>query len=115
MSQAMQAAAVHDCRQAFADTLLALAREDERIVAVCNDSVGSSNLTTFKAEFPDRMFNVGIAEQDLVGVGAGLANGGLIPLVSAPPPFLTRPALQQRKARRAFQPTRGVPCGPSPP
>ena len=69
MSQATQATTLHDCRRAFADTLIALAREDERIVAVCNDSVGSSNLTMFKAEFPDRMINVGIAEQDLVGVG----------------------------------------------
>ena len=79
MSHATQTAMLHDCRGAFADTLIALAREDDRIVAVCNDSVGSSNLTTFKAEFPDRMINVGIAEQDLVGVGAGLANGGKPP------------------------------------
>ena len=79
MSQETQAAILHDCREAFADTLIALARDDERIVAVCNDSVGSSNLAKFKAEFPDRMINVGIAEQDLVGVAAGLANGGLIP------------------------------------
>ena len=77
MSQETRAAVLHDCREAFADTLIALARDDERIVAVCNDSVGSSNLAKFKAEFPDRMINVGIAEQDLVGVAAGLANGGL--------------------------------------
>ena len=51
MSQQTQAAMLHDCRIAFADTLIALAREDARIVAVCNDSVGSSNLTRFKAEF----------------------------------------------------------------
>ncbi len=95
MSQATQTAALHDCRKAFAETLIALAREDERIVAVCNDSVGSSNLGGFKAEFPDRLINVGIAEQDLVGVGAGLANGGMIPFVSAAAPFLTGRALEQ--------------------
>src|SRR4029453_13087880 len=89
--QALQAP-TYDCRTAFAEELIALAREDERIVAVCNDSVGSSNLVAFRKEFPDRLINVGIAEQDLVGVGAGLANGGLIPFLSAPPPVLTRRA-----------------------
>jgi transketolase len=114
MSQTTQAAALHDCRRAFADTLIALAREDERIVAVCNDSVGSSNLTAFKAEFPDRMINVGIAEQDLVGVGAGLANGGLIPFVSAAAPFLTGRALEQIKVDVAYSQAHVVLCGQSP-
>jgi transketolase len=114
MSQATQTAALHDCRRAFADTLIALAREDERIVAVCNDSVGSSNLTAFKAEFPDRMINVGIAEQDLVGVGAGLANGGLIPFVSAAAPFLTARALEQIKVDVAYSQAHVVLCGQSP-
>ncbi len=60
-----------------------LARADSRIVAVCNDSVGSSNLTQFQKLFPDRLINVGIAEQDMVGVAAGLANGGFIPSFAA--------------------------------
>jgi transketolase len=114
MSQTTQATALHDCRKAFADTLIALAREDERIVAVCNDSVGSSNLTAFKAEFPDRMINVGIAEQDLVGVSAGLANGGLIPFVSAAAPFLTGRALEQIKVDVAYSRAHVVLCGQSP-
>ena len=92
----------YDCRKAFAETLIELARADERIVAVCNDSVGSSNLVGFREEFPDRLINVGIAEQDLVGVGAGLANGGLIPFVSAAAPFLTGRALEQIKADVAY-------------
>jgi transketolase len=113
MSQQTQAV-LHDCREAFADTLIALARDDERIVAVCNDSVGSSNLTKFKAEFPDRLINVGIAEQDLVGVAAGLANGGLIPFASAAAPFLTGRALEQVKADVAYSQARVVLCGQSP-
>jgi transketolase len=104
----------HDCRKAFADELIALAREDDRIVAVCNDSVGSSNLVAFRKEFPDRLINVGIAEQDLVGVGAGLANGGLIPFVSAAAPFLTGRALEQIKADVAYSNLRVVLCGQSP-
>lgn len=103
-----------DCRKAFADELIALAREDERIVAVCNDSVGSSNLTGFREEFPDRLINVGIAEQDLVGVGAGLANGGMIPFVSAAAPFLTGRALEQIKADVAYSRAKVVLCGQSP-
>jgi transketolase len=114
MSHATQTPALHDCRRVFAETLIALAREDERIVAVCNDSVGSSNLTAFKAEFPDRMINVGIAEQDLVGVGAGLANGGLIPFVSAAAPFLTGRALEQIKVDVAYSQAHVVLCGQSP-
>ncbi len=114
MSLVTQTATLHDCRGAFADTLIALAHEDERIVAVCNDSVGSSNLTKFKAEFPDRMINVGIAEQDLVGVAAGLANGGLIPFASAAAPFLTGRALEQVKADVAYSQARVVLCGQSP-
>lgn len=103
-----------DCRKAFAEELIALAREDDRIVAVCNDSVGSSNLNGFKKEFPDRLINVGIAEQDLVGVGAGLANGGMIPFVSAAAPFLTGRALEQIKADVAYSDTHVILCGQSP-
>jgi transketolase len=109
-----QPAQTHDCRKAFAEELLALAREDERIVAVCNDSVGSSNLVEFRKEFPDRLINVGIAEQDLVGVGAGLANGGMIPFVSAAAPFLTGRALEQIKADAAYSNVHVILCGQSP-
>jgi transketolase len=109
-----QPAQTHDCRKAFAEELLALARDDERIVAVCNDSVGSSNLVEFRKEFPDRLINVGIAEQDLVGVGAGLANGGMIPFVSAAAPFLTGRALEQIKADAAYSNVHVILCGQSP-
>jgi len=113
-------AAVHagsqtfDCRMAFAEELIALARADERIVAVCNDSVGSSNLVGFATEFPDRLINVGIAEQDMVGVGAGLALSGYIPFVCAAAPFLTGRALEQIKADVAYSQAPVVLCGMSP-
>jgi transketolase len=107
-------AQLHDCRKAFAEELIALARNDARIVAVCNDSVGSSNLVGFRETFPERLINVGIAEQDLVGVGAGLANGGLIPFVSAAAPFLTGRALEQIKADVAYSGVPVILCGQSP-
>src|SRR6185312_13423197 len=101
----------YDCRKAFAEQLIALAREDERIVAVCNDSVGSSNLVALQQEFPDRLINVGIAEKDMVGVGAGLALSGYIPLVCGASPFLTGRALEQIKADVAYSQSPVVLCG----
>ncbi|MFC7405744.1 transketolase family protein [Georgenia alba] len=106
--------AEYDNRDAFADELIALARENPRVVAVCNDSVGSSKLGGFKSEFPDRLINVGIAEQNLVGVGAGLANGGFVPFVSGAAPFLTGRALEQIKADLAYSQYPVVLCGMSP-
>lgn len=103
-----------DCRKAFADELIAMAAEDDRIVAVCNDSVGSSNLVGFRERYPERLINVGIAEQDLVGVGAGLAIGGLIPFVSAAGPFLTGRATEQIKTDAAYNGLPVVLCGQSP-
>ncbi len=103
-----------DCRQAFADELAAMARENPRIVAVCNDSVGSSNLVAFRKEFPQRVINVGIAEQNMVGVAAGLANGGYLPFVCAASPFLTGRALEQIKADVVYSNVPVVLCGMSP-
>jgi transketolase len=103
-----------DCREAFQRTLIELARADERIVAVVNDSVGSSKLGGFQKAFPDRLINVGIAEQNMVGVGAGLANGGRIPFVSGAAPFLTGRALEQIKADVAYSNANVKLCGQSP-
>lgn len=110
----MTTTSLHDCRKAFAETLLELAREDPRTVTVCNDSVGSSNLKEFATRYPDRLINVGIAEQVMVGVGAGLANGGRIPYVCAASPFLTGRALEQVKADIAYSRTNVKLCGMSP-
>lgn len=114
MTSVAVAAQTFDCRVAFADELCALARGDERVVAVCNDSVGSSNLVGFAEEFPDRLINVGIAEQDMVGVAAGLAGGGLVPFVCGAAPFLTGRALEQIKADLAYSNAHVVLCGMSP-
>jgi transketolase len=103
-----------DCRVAFAETLIELAKADERIVAVCNDSVGSSNLVGFQKLFPERLVNVGIAEQNMVGVGAGLANAGFIPFVCGAGPFLTGRALEQIKVDVAYNGFPVVLCGMSP-
>jgi len=103
-----------DCRGAFAQTLLELAQADSRIMTVCNDSVGSSQLGEFRQHFPDRLINVGIAEQTLVGVAAGLANGGLIPFVCAAGSFLSARALEQIKVDLAYSGYPAVLCAMSP-
>lgn len=100
-----------DCRDAYARTLEALAVEDSRVVAVVNDSVGSSKLGKFRDRFPERVINVGIAEQNMVGVGAGLANGGKIPFVSGAACFLTARALEQIKADVVYSAANVKLCG----
>lgn len=102
MSETLNSPKLNDCRDAFTATLERLAERDGRIVAVCNDSVGSSKLGGFKSRWPERLINVGIAEQNMVGVGAGLANGGLLPFVCGAAPFLTGRALEQIKADIAY-------------
>lgn len=95
-------AGLFDCRDSFAATIESLAEHDNRIVTVVSDSLGSSKLGGFKKRWPDRMVNVGIAEQILVAVGAGLANGGKVPFVSAASCFLTGRAMEQVKADIAY-------------
>ncbi|WP_421759468.1 transketolase family protein [Devosia sp.] len=99
---APSSAGLFDCRDSFASTIESLAEADPRIVTVVSDSVGSSKLTGFKKRWPERMVNVGIAEQTVVAVGAGLANGGKVPFVSAASCFLTGRALEQIKADIAY-------------
>lgn len=113
MSDESAAAGRYDCRETFARTIEGLAETDERIVAVVNDSVGSSKLVGFQKRFPDRLINVGIAEQTMVGVGAGLANGGKTAFVSGASCFLTARALEQIKADVAYSKTNVKLCGMS--
>jgi transketolase len=101
----------HDCRDAFTQTLEKLAAANPKVVAVCNDSVGSSKLGGFQAKWPERLINVGIAEQNMVGVGAGLANGGMLPFVCAASCFLTGRALEQIKADIAYSNANVKLCG----
>ena len=103
-----------DNRIIFAKTLIRLAQENPKIVVVCNDSIGSSNLTEFRDLFPERLIDVGIAEQNMVGIAAGLANSGLIPFVCAASPFLTGRALEQIKADVVYSRANVKLCGMSP-
>src|SRR5215510_9943661 len=90
-------AKLFDCRDAYSSALEEMAATDQRVCAVVNDSVSSTKLKNFSARFPDRFINVGIAEQNMVGVGAGLANGGMAPYVCGASCFLTARAMEQVK------------------
>jgi transketolase len=106
-------ARLFDCRDAFASALQELAAADPRVVVVVNDSVGSSKVGGFRKEFPERIINVGIAEQNMIGVSAGLANGGKIPFVCGASCFLTARGLEQIKADVAYSQANVKLCGMS--
>lgn len=108
-----QTVKLFDCRDAFASSLLQLAEADPRVMVVVNDSVGSSKVGGFRKAYPERTINVGIAEQNMVGVGAGLANGGKIPYVCGASCFLTGRALEQIKADAAYSEANVKLCGMS--
>ena len=81
----------------FADTLLSLAKEDRRILAVTSDSRGSAKLGPFGNALPRQIIEVGIAEQNLVGIAAGLSAAGKKAFAVSPACFLTARALEQIK------------------
>ena len=74
----------------FGDTLCGLARQDERVVAITAAMPGGTGLLPFAAEFPDRFFDVGIAEQHAVTFAAGLALEGLRPFFAVYSSFMQR-------------------------
>ncbi len=86
----------------FAEVLEALAVVDKSIVVVTSDSRGSGKLVPFGQQFPDQLVEVGIAEQNLVGVAAGLASAGKKAFAVSPACFLTARALEQIKNDVAY-------------
>ena len=76
--------------EAFADTIIKLAEQDPRIVAITAAMPGPTGLIQFQEHFPDRFFDVGIAEQHAVTAAAGMAMGGMRPVVALYSTFLNR-------------------------
>jgi transketolase len=70
-------------RKGFGRGLLEAGKRDENVVAACADLTDSTQMSLFKAEFPKRFIEIGVAEQNLVTVGAGMAAMGKIPFVSS--------------------------------
>lgn len=88
--------------EVFSATLQELAANDRDIVAVTSDSRGSGKLVPFGKKFPKQIVEIGIAEQNLVGVAAGLASAGKKAFAVSPACFLTARALEQIKNDVAY-------------
>ncbi|MHC4117771.1 MAG: transketolase family protein [Planctomycetota bacterium] len=83
--------------EVFSETLLSLAQKDKNVLVVTSDSRGSGKLMPFAESLPDQIVEVGIAEQNLVGVSAGLASTGKIVYAVSPASFLSARAFEQIK------------------
>ena len=90
------------CRKQFTDTLLQLAREDKDIIAVTTDARGSVTLGDFAAALPQQFVECGIAEQDAVGISAGLAHSGKKVFCCGPACFYVARSLEQVKVDLAY-------------
>jgi transketolase len=88
--------------EVFADTLLELGQQNKELLVVTSDSRGSGKLVSFGQKLPGQIVEVGIAEQNLVGISAGLASTGKIVFAVSPASFLTARALEQIKNDVAY-------------
>lgn len=86
----------------FADTVLALAKDNRNVLAVTSDSRGSGKLGPFGQALPEQIVEVGIAEQNLVGIAAGLASCGKVVFATSPACFLSARSLEQIKNDIAY-------------
>ena len=90
------------CRKSFTETLLELAKKDDQIVAVTTDARGSVTLGDFAKELPKQFVECGIAEQNAVGISAGLAHSGKKTFVCGPACFYVARSLEQVKVDVAY-------------
>ena len=91
--------------QAICDVLMEKAKTDKDIVVLCSDSRGSASLTPFANAYPEQFVEVGIAEQDLVSISAGLAKCGKKSFAASPACFLSTRSYEQAKIDVAYSNT----------
>ena len=82
-------------RDVFGDALLELCKENEKVVVLDGDLGNSTKADRVRKEFPERFFNIGLAESNLVGIGSGIASSGLIPFIVSFSSFLLCNAYDQ--------------------
>ena len=92
-------------KQVICDTLMVGAKDDKDIIVLCSDSRGSGSMTAFADNFPEQFVEVGIAEQNLVSISAGLAKCGKKPFAVSPACFLTTRSYEQAKIDCAYSNT----------
>ncbi|MFN3951913.1 MAG: transketolase family protein [Thermaurantimonas sp.] len=91
-----------DTRSGFGAGLLELGKRNERVVALCADLTGSLKMDAFKKAYPDRFFQVGIAEANMMGIAAGLTIGGFIPFTGTFANFSTGRVYDQIRQSIAY-------------
>lgn len=89
-------------KQVICDVLMELAGQDQMITVLCSDSRGSGSMTEFANRFPDQFVEVGIAEQSLVSMAAGMASTGRKPVAVSPASFLSTRSMEQVKVDCAY-------------
>jgi len=90
-------------RDSYGMAMLELGRRNPRVVALVPDAKFSSKMEIFEKEFPDRFFDIGVCEQNLMGVAAGMAAEGKIPFVSAIACFASMRAFEMARTAVAYQ------------
>jgi transketolase len=98
----IQPAGSKDTRSGFGDGIVEAARKNKNIVALSADLAGSLKLTQFMKEFPDRFFQCGIAEANMMGIAAGLTIGGKIPYTATFANFSTGRVYDQIRQSIAY-------------
>jgi transketolase len=91
-----------DTRSGFGAGLLELGRSNDKVVALCADLTGSLKMDAFEKEFPERFFQAGIAEANMIGMAAGLATGGMIPFTGTFANFSTGRVYDQIRQSVAY-------------
>lgn len=91
-----------DTRSGFGEGLLELGQENDQVVALCADLTGSLKMNAFEDAFPDRFFQVGIAEANMIGMAAGLTVGGKIPFTGTFANFSTGRVYDQIRQSVAY-------------
>ena len=84
-----------ELRKEFCETLIAMAQEDDRVVVLDADLMNAAGTKPFRAAFPERTFDCGVQEANMIGVAAGLSSRGFIPFAHSFGPFATRRVCDQ--------------------
>lgn len=100
-----------ETRAGFGEGLLEVGKQNNQVVALCADLTGSVKMDSFAKAFPERFFQVGIAEANMVGIAAGMALAGKIPFVGSFANFCTSRVLDQVRMAVAYSNTNVKICG----
>lgn len=92
-------------RQVICEVLMEHAKEDRDVVVLCSDSRGSASLAPFASAYPEQFVEVGIAEQNLVSISAGMAKCGKKPYAASPASFISTRSFEQAKVDVAYSNT----------